>query len=750
MRTGESASTDRNPSICFPPLALLLFLLTQQTFSQATLHGIIADSSTYTPLPYANVQIIGTRRGVAADGKGYYILPNVPLGAYQIAVSAVGYERREFSVVLTSDTLLTQDFWLSPFPVELGEIVIRSESIPTVQPPGTSIRRLEQREVKAVPMAIQADLIRTLLTLPGVLSTSDVSSRFYVRGGGGDQNLILIDGMRLYSPFHGMGVYSVLDPDLIRSTDVYTGAFPAGLGGRLSSVVWLTTKETRTDRVSARAGINLLSSKLELQGPVAPGFQLMMSGRRSLFPGTFKRLTGIQRGLTFYDAMGKLSVKTPWLNNIHLLAFFSGDDMRPERPGEAGYHWGNQLIGLTSAGLVANRMYLSGALYVSRYSNSRTSEPGSIIPPTSSEIAQPGFRFDATLYADEGSDTYNFGVELVLQRVYYSLVNRTGAHRRYRSFMIEPTGWFRYQTTFAGFLALDLGMHADFVGLAHQGLNGLQPRINVSQNLFEDWKLRLAYARVSQSIIATNNEDDLLAIADNWIRVPDKSRPEFAHHTIAGVDGPLTASLSANVQIYQKRYHDLVLYNREKMTARDPDFIHGTGRSWGVETLLRFSDSPVDVYLAYTFSRTTVTSNNFTYAPRYDVRHNVNVMTVFQVLPSLAFSIRWDFKSGYPFTQIMGFYSRLGLGNPAFDPFENDTGDPYAILGPKNAARMPVYHRLDLGLSHRFKMFSLTGEIEASVINVYNRKNVFYFERETGRRINMLPFVPSITLNLSP
>ncbi len=138
-----------------------------------------------------------------------------------------------------------------------------------------------------------------------------------------------------------------------------------------------------------------------------------------------------------------------------------------------------------------------------------------------------------------------------------------------------------------------------------------------------------------------------------------------------------------------------------------------------------------------------------TYPPRYDIRHTANLLVQLQTSESFDVSVLWEFKSGSPFTQTMGFYNRLLLRDPSSDPFEDDPGYPYGILGPKNAARIPSYHRLDISVRYRFSLKSLSAEVGGSIINVYNRKNIFYYERKTGRRVNMMPLFPSMYLSIS-
>lgn len=738
-----------------PPLRyrwILLFVLVVSNSncleSQVlTIYGSIVDSLTLEPIPYANVRIVGISMGTAANARGFFSLSGIPPGTHVVTTTAVGYLPSQKEVSGAGTRRL--DIRLVATTVELGEVVITGKRSAHTPLPVTGIRRLEQNQLRAVPVPVQKDVIRSLLTLPGIVSTSDVNSRFYVRGGAGDQNLILLNGMHLYGPFHALGVYSIFDPDVIRSVDVHTGAFPAGYGGRLSSVVSLETIDPRADRTSAGAEVNLLSSRVQVNTPISPSSRMFVHARHSMFPNTFKRLSGFDRTFSFYDILAKVNMDILGPNSVSALLCLSGDDVRSQESTGASYRWRNQLIGLSSHGLIANRAYLMASMYISRYSAQRVPDPYSIVTPTSTGVVQPGIRVDATLYMLRPNDFLNFGLEFVVPETSYDFVSGTGLKRNYEEESpSELSGWIRSHSEFGG-TQVEAGIHLQFINIQRMGWWGVEPRVNVSQNLWGDWNARLAFGRISQSMVTANNEDDLIPVFDAWIGLPRGLRPEFADHYIAALDGSIGDELSLGFQLYRKQYKNLVLYNREKIVKTDPDFLSGGGESSGFESTIGFFFEPVNLSCAYTFSRTEVSSLGLNYPPRYDIRHAINVLAQFRVSASFDITALWGYKSGAPFTQTVGYYSRLLLGNPGSDPFHDDPGDLYAILGLKNAARLPSYHRLDISARYRFVLQSLSVEVGGSFVNVYNRKNIFYFERKTGRRYNMLPFFPSMYVSVS-
>jgi len=263
-------------------------LLAPPSFAQtSSIHGIVSDSLTGERIPYANVMLVGLNRGTAANAEGFFLIPNLNPGTYELSVSSVGYRKKVETLVVPADKSLEVNVRLVSQAIETEEVVISGTRKGRLAEIATSIHVMSPKEIKLTPVTAQEDVFYSLQMLPGFVSTSDVSSRFFVRGGAGDQNLVLLDGMKIYNPFHALGVFSIFDPDIVKSVEVYTGAFPSEFGGRLSSVVNIYSKEPRLDRYSAKAHVNSLSSKFTLQGPLSGGVSWMVNGRKSLF-GLFR------------------------------------------------------------------------------------------------------------------------------------------------------------------------------------------------------------------------------------------------------------------------------------------------------------------------------------------------------------------------------------------------------------------------------------------------------------------------------
>jgi hypothetical protein len=180
----------------------------------------------------------------------------------------------------------------------------------------------------------------------------------------------------------------------------------------------------------------------------------------------------------------------------------------------------------------------------------------------------------------------------------------------------------------------------------------------------------------------------------------------------------------------------------------DPDYVNGTGLARGAEALIRFASPVADLFASYALSDVNVSVNNTTYAPRYDRRHTIKAVTTFHVMDGLDLTLRWDYGSGYPFTQNAGFYDRLPLSGIGTDPFPGGTGSPSRSLGTKNAARLPAYQRWDAGVNYKIAFGMFRGTVGVSLINFINQKNILYYDRNTGNTDYMIPFFPTASLSL--
>ena len=741
------------------PLLLLLFIPSTALWSQsaptgsgmpglsADIRGVVSDSTTGERLLGVNLVLKGTRRGATTNVSGFYIITSVPSGTYELTASAVGYERRVLVVRVSGAEPLSINVKLTARVIQTGEIVVRSEGISALTERSASVHIMTPKEIQALPAMAQSDLLRSLQMLPGITSTSDVSAKFFVRGGAGDQNLILLDGMKIYNPFHAFGLFSILDPDIVRSAEVHTGAFPAGYGGRLSSIVNVTTKEGNLSKISGNANVNFLSGKLELDGPFSETNSWLVSGRSSLFSHAVDRIIPNPAPLSFYDVFFKGTIGTS-TGRIGIRGYTSGDDVEPEAPDQPSHSWRNAALSAVLSGVADDRTYFDATVTYSYSKNTRVPRQAVSVTPASSKLEELGLKVELSSFM-ENQDTFFEGFEMNFPSIDDSLYTNNIFPNEFKDSQINWYAWLRYLGKWGDF-GYDVGVHSDLLLLVGGNpiQQGLQPRLTLSYDLGRTWVAKASYGVFTQDLITVSNEDDLITLFDAWVFLPEELRPEVAHHYVLGVEGNLLPSLALSVQAYAKEYSSLTLYNSLKVFPEDPDYINGTGLARGAEALVRFASPFVDILASYSLSDVTVSVNNTTYAPRYDRRHTLKAVSTFHLFDGLDFTLRWDYGSGYPFTQNAGFYDRLSLSGIGTDPFPGGTGTPSRTLGQKNAARLPAYHRLDAGVTYKISLGSLRGTVGASVINLSNQKNILYYDRNTGKTDYMIPFFPTASLSL--
>ncbi len=713
----------------------------------ADIRGIVADSSNGERLIGVNVILKGTKRGAITNTSGFYTITHVPAGWHEMVISAVGYIPRIVTVRVTRNELITVNVRLIPQPIQTGEVLIQSEGISSLTERSASVHVMTPQEIRALPAVAQSDLLRSLQLLPGITSTSDVSAKFFVRGGASDQNQILLDGMKIHNPFHAFGLFSVLDPDLVRSAEVYTGAFPAGYGGRLSSFVNVTTKEGNLSGISGNASLNFLSGKLELDGPFSEENSWLVSGRSSLFSKTINRMIPNAAPISFYDLFVKGTMGTS-TGRLGFRGFLSSDDVTPVPADQPDHSWRNGAAAIVLSGVADDRMYFDATMNYSFSENRRMPKPGSAITPAMSRLEEFGVKVEMTTFT-ENQNTLFEGFEIAFPTIHDSLYANGVFPQEYKDSRVNWSAWTRYVGSW-GDIGFDLGLHLDVMLLfeGYAPYQGIQPRLTFSYNLGDTWVAKASYGTFTQDMIQISNEDDLITLFDAWMFLPDDLRPELARHYVLGLEGSPFQGLALTLQGYIKEYNSLSLYNAAKIYPADPDYLNGDGDARGLEALVRYASPFVDVYTSYAFSKVNVNAGTLSYAPRYDRRHTIKAVTTFHLFDRFDLTFRWDYGTGYPFTQNAGYYDRLGLSDIGTNPFPGGTGTPSRTLGEKNAARLPAYYRWDAGVTYRVAFGPFRGNVGVSLINLSDHKNILYYDRATGKTDYMIPFFPTASMSL--
>jgi hypothetical protein len=740
-------------TVCF--LIVSAFLLSTSSLhaqrQTGGVRGIVTDSLTGERLSLVNLYFPAIGAGAATDANGLYFVGNIPAGPQKLRATLIGYGMQEHEVTIVGGSIVTFNLRLAPAVLEMDMIETTAERR-TRYDTEISTMPISAAEISVVPKAVEADLFRTIAVLPGVVATSDVSSQFYVRGGGGDQNLIILDGMTIYNPFHALGIFSIFDADAIREAEVLKGGFPAQWGNRLSSVINIRTREGNRNRFSGKLNVSQVAGKALLEGPTPWDGSWMVSARKSFLDDVLQKFVRQETPFDFYDVIARMNVTTGESGRLSLHTLFSGDVIRPASTFDPEYLWNNSAFGVSWFQVLENKYLLETTFSFSNFKGELRPRENSQITPRSSEVDDVYFNGSVTYFQDNG-DMYGAGFMFRLPEYRYSFVNAANFRRDEFRKSSETGVWFKYKLKQFRPFAVELGVRSDiFTLLSPNSSDAFEPRLGFSYDMTSSLAFKASYGRVHQRVVTITNEDDVVSLFETWIPINADEPSQQADHYILGFEGSAGAvipGLTYNVQGYYKDMSNLLEYNRDKVDARDPDFIRADGASYGVEVFLEERLPRYYGMLSYTLSFTERTIGDFTYFPRYDRRHNLNLIAGWKPYEGWDINARWEFGTGLPFSQITGFYDRL-LFSGLFDGrgYASEIGQPYTMLGPKNSGRLPSYHRLDVSVSKAFRFEAARLILEASVLNVYNRRNMFYFDRSTGERIDMLPILPTLNLRV--
>ena len=752
-------------------LTLILCLsLTVTLFSQknnALVRGNVYDSNGGQPIPFANVILRGTTQGGTTDVNGFYQIPNVKAGDYTLFVSFVGYDSVETKISVKEGEIFYKSFNLteSSTSLDVVEISGRKEAAKTT----TQVSKLTitQKEIKSLPSTGgEPDIAQYLTVVPGVLTTGDQGGQIYIRGGAPVQNKILLDGMTIYNPFHSIGFFSIFETEAIRSVDVLTGGFNAEYGGRISAIVDIKTREGNKTRFSGLVSGSPFQAKALIEGPLVklkkeggPSISFIFTGKQSLLPQTSKTFYDYARkdstGLPFdyTDYYGKVSFVASGGSRLNVFGFNFNDAVN--YPNIADLKWKTMGYGanfqLIPAGL---KMLIGGSLTASNYNISlQEADP----TPRTSGINSFAGGLDFTVFGRQSELKY--GAEISGFTTNLGFRNPLGFDFKQNENTTELAGYIRYRRTFNK-LVIEPSLHIHNYNAL--GETTFEPRFAAKLNASDKFRFKFSGGLFSQNLISTVSEKDIVNLFVGYLSGPEEkllnpdrtanvtSKLQKAMHIIGGFEIDLSKRWDLNIEGYYKKFNQLIDINRTKSKFTDPNYITETGDAYGIDFSTKYADKHWSIW--GTFSHAYVTrfdgDTKTTYPTNFDRRNNMNIVLTYAFGENNSWeaSMRWNYGSGFPFTQTVGFYTKYPFtegvntnvltGNP-------DLGIIYS--SKRNGGRLPDYHRLDMSVKKAIKFTKYVGlDVVASATNVYNRDNIFYFDRVSYKRVNQLPILPSV------
>jgi outer membrane cobalamin receptor len=787
-------------------LSLSLASFSQQKF---TISGFINDKENGESLIGVNVLIKEKLVGTTSNTYGFYSL-TLPEGNYDVSFTYIGFETQITSVNLNKNISL--DINLGTASTQINEVTIVAQET-AVERTQTSIVEVPVQQIKNIPALLgEVDVLKAIQLLPGVQSGGEGTSGFYVRGGGPDQNLILLDGVPVYNASHLFGFFSVFNADAIKNVRLTKGGYPARFGGRLSSVLEIDMKEGNMKKIEGEGSIGLISSKLTLQGPIIKDkTSFIVSARRTYIdllaqPLIRKANDGNPGGYYFYDLNAKLNHKISNKDRLYLSAYLgkdrfyftnsdndsfniNGANYESTSLNDAGLDWGNITSSLRWNHLFSNKLFANTTLTYSKYQfntlfDSKTTETTPYIYTADtthfnyfSGVKDYGAKIDFD-YLPNPNHYIKFGLNYVRHNfypgsleLYLSSFQRDSLGIETFNNPIDTTFNFSdaLQSNDAFFyveddikvndqLKVNIGAHLGFFNTNNKTYFSFQPRLSSRYLINKDWSIKASYAEMQQNIHLLTNSGAGLP-TDIWVPSTDSVPPQYSKQIAASVNRNfLSGMLEVSLEGYYKKMNDLITLKPGAEIIGFEDWktkvdTNGVGRAYGVELFVQKKKGKTTGWIGYTlsFSERKFENVNFDnwYPYKYDRRHDFSIVMAHKFSDSFDVGLTWVYGTGNNMTFVEARYPSVNINGNTNGIEEGDVRE-VEYFPTRNNLRLPAYHRLDLGLNFHKKNSWGERTISVGAYNVYNRKNPFFLSVVNDTNIqNGVPVISRVVQQTS-
>ncbi|MDY6372098.1 MAG: carboxypeptidase-like regulatory domain-containing protein [Bacteroidales bacterium] len=770
----------RLPRLCLAFLLLSIFNFQFSIIHAQTVSGTVTDARTGETLIGATILETASGRGTVTNAHGRYTLtPGV--ASAQLRISYIGYKTQHHTLDLASNPTL--NLRLEPA-VELDEVTITAERVTAPTMSQMSAIEVPVEQIKLVPVIFgEADVLKAIQLLPGVQSGTEGTSGIYVRGGGPDENLFLLDGIPLYNVNHLGGFFSAFNSDAIKNVTLYKGSFPARFSGRISSVLDITTNNGNDREWHGSASLGAIAAKFSIEGPIIKErTTLSLSLRRTYFDLLLQPFLmaaaansgegSFNAGYYFYDLNAKLTHRFNDRSRLYA-SLYSGDDAvylraRTRNSGYSSYSyeeymrlrygWGNIAASVRWNYVLSPRLFLNVTGAYTRYRNRLTLG------------FEEEFRTDEGNGSGEAEMSYNSGIHDFILRAdldYQPTPDHTvkfGAHITHHRFTPEVAGYKIHAQESDGYRenidttvgesrvrAQEFTLYAEDdwavsealkvnAGLSLSGFlvsgkfyPSLQPRLSGRFMLSDDLSLKAGYAYMTQylHLLSTSN---ISLPTDLWVPVTRRIPPMGSHQVAAGLFYSRWG-IDFSVEAYYKWMHNLMEYLPGSSffgssTGWEDKVCLGDGRAYGLELLAQKSFGDITGWIGYTLSRTLRTfpqlNNGREFPAKYDRIHDIAITLQYRPNPRFDCGITWVFATGNTATLALQEYE--GEVQDRWQPGSITTSD-YGYIESRNNFRLPVYHRLDFSVNFHKKKKHGTRTWNISVYNAYNHQNPFIIYR---------------------
>lgn len=781
---------------------LLLSVVALSVAAQAqtgTVRGFVYEEASGEPVIYTNAYLRGTSKGASTDLNGYFSISDVPAGDYVLEVTYLGFDTLRKNVVVTANRISDVTLFLKKSSVQMQEVEISADRQERLTNVTMSVTRATPKDIKQIPtVGGTADLAQYMQILPGVIFTGDQGGQLFIRGGSPVQNLVLLDGMVLFNAFHSIGLFSVFDTDIIRSADVYTAGFGARYGGRSSSVMDITIKDGNKRRTTGKIGATTFLANALIEGPLmrqtndgAGSISYILSAKHSYLDESSKLFYNhiSENGLpfSFTDLYGKVSFNSESGSNASVFGFNFRDQVRFQQLSSIdwnAYGGGAKFMVTLPGSPILVSGHLAGTNYditlieqnSARVLSADSEDGGEVfLAPRTSEISNFNLGLDFKVIS--GENEFSYGLEVVSFSTDFTYTSPVGRRLNQAGSNSEFAFYGNYKLKLDRFIA-DIGLRLHNYSTIK--VFRPEPRLGAKYLVSDKFRLKAAGGRYSQNLIAANSDRDVVNLFAGFLIAPQSipnSLPlqdggtrdinnslQTANHYLLGFEYDFNRRLSANVEGYVKDFRQLTDINRNRLFERNSappgteqifirEFTVETGLARGLDFTLKYEARKLYLYAVYSLSKIDRWDGINEYSPIFDRRHNVNLVAAYKFGKGEVWEIngRWNYGSGFPFTQNQGFYLQETFADGVNTNItQTNATDPALQYAGLNRGRLPDYHRMDLTLKRTF-VFGDHSSLETvlSVTNVYDRQNIFYVDRISGDRVDQLPILPSMGIIFS-
>lgn len=773
----------------------ILILFSQLSFSQKhTISGYVQDISSGEKIYSASVYDLRTKMGTTTNEYGFFSL-TLNQDTIDLSVSFVGYSAFTTRMFLDTDLKLNID--LDPNTLLAEVVILDKKSDEMVRSTQMSLIEMPINQIKALPVLLgEADVLKSLQLMPGVQSGSEGSSGLYVRGGGPDQNLILLDGVPVYNASHLFGFFSVFNADAISSVKLIKGGFPARYGGRLSSVIDIRMKEGNLKEFHGEGSIGNVSSKFTFEGPIVKDkSSFIISARRTyidvlaapIIQAVNNAAGGggkLRAGYYFYDANAKVNYKFSDKDRLYV-SFYAGRDKAYTRTKQSYVYsdttnleeqsfellWGNVTGAVRWNHLFTKKLFANVTAVYSKYLFDTREQ----YTQTRGGIKQGEFLFDyvsgienvgGTIdfdYIPAPKHTIKFGTNYLYHTfspgvsTYKIVEDGSNISQNFGNNKIYASEFYGYAEDswdLSGLIKLNFGGHYSGFYVQNRFYNSFQPRASARIMINEKMSIKAAYSHMSQYIHLLTNATIGLP-TDLWLPSTDSVRPEISKQAALGFAYNINNNWDLSIEGYYKTMDNLIEYKEGASFFQlsqnwESKLEIGSGYSYGAEVLLRKNLGKLTGWIGYTLSWSWRDFENINFGEpfpyKYDRRHDASLVLLYELNDHIDFGLTWVYGTGNAVTLGVARYN--GLFGNSYDGYNSYPEIEY--YNGRNSYRTPAYHRLDV--STNFKKKTKWGERTWSVglYNAYSRQNPFYLyfgydnNKRVLKQVSLFPIIPSV------